>query len=121
MRGAAQIAAKVLPAILSDVGHGSHLCAFYETKEDLTDLVLPFFDAGRSQGELCVWMMPDVARVILHMLVEKNGVTRQRALEGCTSSRCVDGYIATAAFLGTSSITHGFIRGASKRKNNASQ
>ena len=59
MRGAAQIAAKVLPAILSDVGHGSHLCAFYETKKDLTDLVLPFFDAGRSQGELCVWMMPD--------------------------------------------------------------
>lgn len=59
MRGAAQIAAKVLPAILSDVGHGSHLCAFYETKKDLTYLVLPFFDAGRSRGELCVWMMPN--------------------------------------------------------------
>jgi DNA-binding CsgD family transcriptional regulator len=59
VRGTAQIAAKVLPAILSGVGHGSHLCAFYETKDDLIDLVLPFFDAGLNQGELCVWMMPD--------------------------------------------------------------
>jgi hypothetical protein len=57
--GAAQIAAQVLPAILSGVEHGSHLCAFYETKDDLIDLVLPFFDAGLNQGELCVWMMPD--------------------------------------------------------------
>jgi DNA-binding CsgD family transcriptional regulator len=59
VRGAAQITAKVLPAILSGVGHGSHLCAFYETTDDLIDLVLPFFDAGLNQRELCVWMMPD--------------------------------------------------------------
>jgi hypothetical protein len=45
MYGAAQIAAQVLPAILSGVEHGSHLCAFYETKDDLIHLVLPFFDA----------------------------------------------------------------------------
>jgi DNA-binding CsgD family transcriptional regulator len=54
-----QNAARVLPAILSNVGHGSHLCAFYETKDDLIDLVLPFFDAGSNRGELCVWMAPD--------------------------------------------------------------
>lgn len=62
MPGARRITSKVLPAILSGVGHGSHLCAFYETKEDLIDLVLPFFDAGSNQGELCVWMMPDCVR-----------------------------------------------------------
>ena len=58
VRGARRITSKVLPAILSGVGHGSHLCAFYETKEDLIDLVLPFFDAGSNQGELCVWCRP---------------------------------------------------------------
>ena len=58
---APQNAARVLPAILSNVGHGSHLCAFYETKDDLIDLVLPFFDAGSNRGELCVWMTPDLA------------------------------------------------------------
>ena len=56
---APQNAARVLPAILTNVGHGSHLCAFYETKDDLIDLVLPFFDAGSNRGELCVWMTPD--------------------------------------------------------------
>jgi hypothetical protein len=48
VRGARRITSKVLPAILSGVGHGSHLCAFYATKEDLIDLVLPFFDAGSN-------------------------------------------------------------------------
>jgi DNA-binding CsgD family transcriptional regulator len=46
-------------AVLSGVRHGSHLCAFYETEDDLLDLVIPFCAAGSSRGELCVWMMPD--------------------------------------------------------------
>jgi hypothetical protein len=47
------------PAVLTDVSHGSHVCAFYETADDLLDLVLPFFKVGLDQGESCVWMMPD--------------------------------------------------------------
>src|ERR1700744_6649284 len=50
---------KVLPTVLADIRHGSHLCAFYETKDDLTDLVLPYFEAGAKRGDLCLWMMPD--------------------------------------------------------------
>ena len=37
---------KALPAVLAGVKHGSHICAFYETNDDLIDLVLPFFTAG---------------------------------------------------------------------------
>jgi DNA-binding CsgD family transcriptional regulator len=59
MSGGSDIASKVLPSLLADVGHGSHLCAFYETKEDLIDLVLPFFAAGSSRGDACVWIAPD--------------------------------------------------------------
>jgi hypothetical protein len=46
-------------ATLAAIRHGSHLCAFYETEEDLLDLVVPFCAAGSKRGELCVWMMPD--------------------------------------------------------------
>jgi DNA-binding CsgD family transcriptional regulator len=50
---------KALPAVLAGAKHGSHICAFYETHDDLIDLVLPFFTARVNRGELCVWMMPD--------------------------------------------------------------
>ncbi|MEA2951845.1 MAG: hypothetical protein QOJ96_1365 [Alphaproteobacteria bacterium] len=50
---------KALPAVLAGVKHGSHICAFYETHDDLIDLVLPFFTSMVNRGELCVWMMPD--------------------------------------------------------------
>jgi DNA-binding CsgD family transcriptional regulator len=59
MRSAGPVASKVLPSVLAGVKHGSHLCAFYETKEDLLDLILPFFTGGAKRGDACVWMMPD--------------------------------------------------------------
>jgi len=46
------------PDVLAGISHGSHVCAFYETKDDLIDLVLPFFATGRERDELCVWVMP---------------------------------------------------------------
>jgi DNA-binding CsgD family transcriptional regulator len=49
----------VLPALLAGTKRGSHMCAFYEHKDDLIDLVLPFFSGGASRDESCVWMMPD--------------------------------------------------------------
>jgi DNA-binding CsgD family transcriptional regulator len=48
------------PAVLANVPHGSHICAFYETMDDLFGLVLPFFEIGLDRVELCVWMTPDL-------------------------------------------------------------
>lgn len=59
MRSAGPVASKVLPSVLAGVKHGSHLCAFYETKDDLIDLVLPYFTGGAKRGDACVWMMPN--------------------------------------------------------------
>ena len=59
MRSAGPVASKVLPSVLAGLKHGTHLCAFYETKDDLIDLVLPFFTGGAERGDACVWMMPD--------------------------------------------------------------
>ena len=59
MHSAGPVASKVIPSVLAGVKHGTHLCAFYETKDDLIDLVLPFFTGGAKRGDACVWMMPD--------------------------------------------------------------
>lgn len=40
---------------LADVAPGTHLCFFYETKEDLLDTVVPFLKAGLESNEFCVW------------------------------------------------------------------
>lgn len=46
-------------AVLAAICHGTHVCAFYETEEDLLDLVGQFCSAGARRGDLCLWVMPD--------------------------------------------------------------
>lgn len=48
-------------AVLAAIRHGTHVCAFYETEEDLLDLVSQFCTAGARRGDLCLWMMPEGA------------------------------------------------------------
>jgi PAS domain S-box-containing protein len=42
--------------ILGNVPWGSHFCLFYETGEDLIDILVPYFKAGLKNNELCVWV-----------------------------------------------------------------
>ncbi|MBW2644752.1 MAG: MEDS domain-containing protein [Deltaproteobacteria bacterium] len=35
---------------------GTHICQFYRTKEDLADILVPYFKAGLENNELCVWI-----------------------------------------------------------------
>ncbi len=46
-------------AALAAIHHGSHVCAFYETDDDLLDLVGQFCAAGARRGDQCLWVMPD--------------------------------------------------------------
>jgi PAS domain S-box-containing protein len=41
---------------IGDVPWGTHLCQFYETKEDLVDILLPYFRAGLENNEFCMWI-----------------------------------------------------------------
>lgn len=45
--------------VLAAICHGTHVCAFYETEDDLIDLVGQFCAAGVRRGDLCLWVMPD--------------------------------------------------------------
>jgi two-component system sensor histidine kinase UhpB len=45
--------------VLGDIHWGTHCCQFYETKEDLLDLLIPYFKAGLETNEYCVWVTGD--------------------------------------------------------------
>ena len=42
--------------IIGDVLWGSHFCQFYQTKEDLMDILIPYFKAGLENNEFCMWV-----------------------------------------------------------------
>jgi PAS domain S-box-containing protein len=43
--------------IIGDVPWGMHFCQFYKAKEDLMDIMVPYFKAGLENNELCVWII----------------------------------------------------------------
>ena len=45
--------------LVGDVPWGTHLCHFYETKEDLLDILIPYFKTGLENNEFCVWVVSD--------------------------------------------------------------
>ena len=43
-------------AAIGAVPWGTHLCLFYETKQDLFDVLVPYFKAGLANNEFCIWV-----------------------------------------------------------------
>lgn len=37
---------------------GAHICQFYKTKDDLVDMLVPYFKAGLENNEFCLWVTP---------------------------------------------------------------
>jgi DNA-binding CsgD family transcriptional regulator len=46
-------------SVLGDLTWGSHFCLFYETAEDLLDILGPYFKAGLEHNEFCLWIAPE--------------------------------------------------------------
>ena len=42
--------------IIGDVPWGTHICQFYETKDDLADILVPYFKVGLENNEFCLWV-----------------------------------------------------------------
>ena len=42
--------------IIGNIPWGTHICQFYHTKEDLIDILVPFFKAGLENNEFCLWV-----------------------------------------------------------------
>jgi len=49
--------------ILSNAPWGTHFCQFYQTKEDLIDILVPYFKTGLENNEFCMWITSDPLRV----------------------------------------------------------
>jgi signal transduction histidine kinase len=43
---------------IDKVPFGIHVCHFYRAREDLVDALVPYFAAGLSNNESCVWISP---------------------------------------------------------------
>ena len=42
--------------IVGKVAWGAHFCQFYQTREDLLDVLVPYFRAGLANNEFCMWI-----------------------------------------------------------------
>ena len=45
---------------LLDMPWGSHVCQFYDAKEDLIKMLVPYFKQGLERNEACVWLVGDL-------------------------------------------------------------
>ena len=48
---------------IGDIPWGTHFCQFYQTKEDLIEIVVPYLKAGLENNELCLWITSDTPGV----------------------------------------------------------
>lgn len=49
--------------IIGDVPWGTHFCQFYQTREDLMDILVPYFKAGLENNEFCMWVTSQTVEV----------------------------------------------------------
>jgi PAS domain-containing protein len=64
--------------MLEDLSWGSHLCLFYETKQDMLDAVIPFFKAGLENNEFIIWVISNPHIVS----AEEAAIALQQAVPG---------------------------------------
>lgn len=44
--------------VFGNVPWGTHFCQFYQTEEDLMDILIPYLKTGLENNELCIWVTP---------------------------------------------------------------
>ena len=42
--------------LLGRIPWGTHVCQFYESRQDLIDILIPYFKAGLENNEFCLWI-----------------------------------------------------------------
>jgi len=46
-------------SVLGNMPWGTHMCLFYETKNDLIEVLVPYFQVGLEAGEYCIWVVSE--------------------------------------------------------------
>ena len=48
---------------VGNISWGTHFCQFYQTKQELMDVVIPYIAAGLENNEFCSWFLPDILTI----------------------------------------------------------
>jgi hypothetical protein len=83
----AAVASAPRPTGFSNFPANTHICHFYKNKEDLLELMIPYFIEGLRNGEFCLWGVSDPLTVASAYLV------LDRALDGKLASHVGKGQI----------------------------
>lgn len=68
--------------IIGEVPWGTHFCQFYQTGEDLLDILVPYFKAGLENNEFCMWVTSKPVEVVeAHRAIQKAIPNVDRYLE----------------------------------------
>ena len=49
--------------VVGDVPWGTHFCQFYETGQDLIEILVPYFHEGLKGNEFCMWVTSEPLQV----------------------------------------------------------
>jgi hypothetical protein len=49
--------------VIGSVPWGTHFCQFYQTKQDLIDILVPYFKTGLENNEFCMWVTSEPLKV----------------------------------------------------------
>jgi len=88
---------------LGNLPWGSHFCHFYETNQDLLDILVPYFKAGLEDNEYCLWVISqplratEATRALREAVPDLERHLARRSLEILIVSELITGAEATAA------------------------
>jgi len=51
--------------VVGDIPWGTYFCTFYETSQDLLDILIPYFQSGLENNECCVWVVSDAGLITI--------------------------------------------------------
>jgi PAS domain S-box-containing protein len=98
--------------LIGEVPWGAHFCQFYQSADDLIDILVPYFKAGLENNEFCMWItsepvnvndamnglrsvMPDIDRYLESGQLEILPYTEWYLEEGCFDcDRVLRGWVA---------------------------
>jgi len=87
--------------LVTEARVGSHHCLFYQSQDDLVNLVAEYFRSGIEKGEYCIWVTADggVEKKARTSLDKKlNGARKQKAGSQVEFLQCSDWYLRDGSF-----------------------
>ena len=57
--------------VVGDMPWGKHFCHFYNDRNDLLEILVPYFKAGLENNEFCVWVTSEFGKQEVRNALQK--------------------------------------------------